>query len=448
MSQASGTSAPESTEDEQPFSTVGEKKRKKNQRSSTQTKKLNDTKSPEIRMNPPLLPPPQKNPQNKVTNTTSNNSQKKTINNHSQQMFHKINRKYQHGFYVSTTTDLPRTQMADIWMNHFPRSKDTILKTKKGFLIKSDGDKENIVKILQLLKNNKTINSFEENKEMNSTSQGFSTQGSYSVVISSVDPDITDEEISTELKNQKIEHRFCKRITSRATGKPTQLIRIITGNIKAFECLLAAGLFYKCRHYPVFPSTPPEPIPVPCARCNEFTHTTINCKSVTICNKCKGNHHTNSCTSPLPISCTACGEKDHVAWSIKCPKRPTKPIDGIPNVKIKSINKKSHQIKPSITKNNRVHTPITIHDNIIDTYIQKLNNPKNTDRQQLINKLKMRFIEAHNIDTTAVFSGNRLYILMFDLNEENSVVATEPIEGTQILATNDNTTPGPSRSIQ
>lgn len=77
MSQASGTSAPESTEDEQPFSTVGEKKRKKNQRSSTQTKKLNDTKSPEIRMNPPLLPPPQKNPQNKVTNTTSNNSQKK-----------------------------------------------------------------------------------------------------------------------------------------------------------------------------------------------------------------------------------------------------------------------------------------------------------------------------------------------------------------------------------
>jgi hypothetical protein len=61
---------------------------------------------------------------------------------------------------------------------------------------------------------------------------------------------------------------------------------------------------------------------------------------------------------------------------------------------------------------------------IINTYIAKLNNPKNTDRQELVTKLRKKFKTEYNIDTTAVFSGNRLYILMFDLELPHSTSPT------------------------
>lgn len=70
---------------------------------------------------------------------------------------------------------------------------------------------------------------------------------------------------------------------------------------------------------------------------------------------------------------------------------------------------------------------------IVDTYINKLNKPANTDREKLIIKLKKRFIEQYNIDTTPIFSGNRLYIFMINMDDsDNQDIATEPIEGYQI----------------
>jgi DNA topoisomerase IB len=75
---------------------------------------------------------------------------------------------------------------------------------------------------------------------------------------------------------------------------------------------------------------------------------------------------------------------------------------------------------------------------IIDTYIDKINNPKHTNREELIQKLRKKFIKQYNIDTSAVFSGNRLYILMFDINSPQSISPTEPTHGTgtQIHADN------------
>ena len=96
---------------------------------------------------------------------------------------------------------------------------------------------------------------------------------------------------------------------------------------------------------------------------------------------------------------------------------------------IKLHNKKSAEIPTIITKNTKIHAPLTIHDHIINTYINKINKPTQTNREDLIKKLKKRFVDEFQIDTVAVFSGNRLYILMFDLENPNNTSPTEPVHG-------------------
>lgn len=67
-------------------------------------------------------------------------------------------------------------------------------------------------------------------------------------------------------------------------------------------------------------------------------------------------------------------------------------------------------------------------NDIINTYIRKLNKPKNINREELLYKLKKRFITEYKIGTTAVFSGNRLYILMFDMEDPNKPSPTELVD--------------------
>ena len=183
------------------------------------------------------------------------------------------------------------------------------------------------------------------------------------------------------------------------------------------------------RRYRIEPSRPPPPIPQPCGKCASFEHETDKCKATIKCSKCLGQHPTQKCTSPLPPKCSSCSAEDHTAWSLKCPNRPTAPIPGIPNMPIKCNNKKSADLPPHITKKTRIHSPLTIHDYIITTYVNKINQPSHTNREDLIKKLKKRFTEDFQIDTTAVFSGNRLYILMFDLADPDGTSPTEPTHG-------------------
>ena len=79
---------------------------------------------------------------------------------------------------------------------------------------------------------------------------------------------------------------------------------------------------------------------------------------------------------------------------------------------VKNINKKTREIEDLTKKMTRIHTHITIHDDIVNTYCRKLNKPKNTNRNELLHKIKKRFISQYNVDTTVVFTGNRFYVLM------------------------------------
>lgn len=149
------------------------------------------------------------------------------------------------------------------------------------------------------------------------------------------------------------------------------------------------------------------------------------------CLKCGENHATTKCTTSLLPKCKSCGSEDHQAWSFKCPNRPTAPIQGLPNIPIRTLNKKSHEIDNVNKKTSRIHSSITVHDIIINKYINKLNKPHNTNRQEVIEKLRKRFIDEYNVETSVTFvGGNKIYILMFDMDNKDFNSLTEPTTGT------------------
>ena len=223
-----------------------------------------------------------------------------------------------------TSNSTSRIQLAEHWEKNNPNTSDIIIKTSKGFIIKSNTNPEDFKIQLNSLVNDKIIENFSvsdtnakqtlPNPSLNSTANQ-----SFSVVIATVEPEISDEVMINHLKLSNYTIRFCKRITSRATGKATSLMRIITSCASTFEKLLNEGVYFKYKHYPVFPSKPPPPLPVACGKCNNFDHITANCNAQIKCNKCQGNHPTVKCTSPLPIKCMKCNTTDHVPWSTKCP---------------------------------------------------------------------------------------------------------------------------------
>lgn len=196
------------------------------------------------------------------------------------------------------------------------------------------------------------------------------------------------------------------------------------------------GLYLLSTHYRASPSTSPPPLPQPCSKCAQFRHVTENCPNKTQCSKCDGKHRTEKCTTTLTMKCTACNTTEHVAWSIQCPERPVKPIEGIPNTRIKTLNRKSKHVDANLEQDNRIHEPITTHDFIINVYTHKINKPSTTNRAELIQKLKGRFIKEFNMDAIVVFFGNWMYVLMVDLEKPEEPSPTQIISQARCAVTN------------
>lgn len=428
------TGQEESEKKDSNFTIVTRNKRKKRTKGREDpAKKVDNKKSPEIRLQEPQLPINSETTHeaNVTMETDTSEVNNPTTQTTTKQLhFYKT---YENLFHITALPNTTRLQIADQWMKLFPNGRDIITQTTQGFIIKSNNSKDNLIKALKHMKETKQINTFCETSTNTSTPNKTRTHlESFSAVISHVEIEIKEEDISKLLMTNQITHRYCKRIISRKTNQPSLFIRIITSEVQSYERLIKEGIFFKCRHYTAKPSYPPDPIPIPCAKCSQFTHTTIKCNSPIICSKCGQEHKESDCTTSLPPRCSACQSTEHVAWSLKCPKRPVKPIEGIPNIKIRSINKKTADMDIEKVGKSRIHRAITIHDHIIETYINKINKPKNTERQQLIQKLQRRFIDNYNISTVPTFVGNRLYILMIDLENENKTVDTEPAEGVQL----------------
>ena len=370
------------------------------------------------------------------TNSIKNSNHSIVMNSISQQKF--LNTIF---INLSDNANTSRVKLANLWHDANPDSTDVIIKTKNNFILKSNNDIELIRNKLNELMHNNLILNFKIAKNNSSSPQYNSTPPSqqsvsFSLVLANVDREINDDDLSNWLRSQNLIFRYCRRIISRATGKPTFLIRLITNCTVSFQKVLNEGIFYMCRHYPAYPSKPPPPLPVPCAKCNLFTHITANCDTPVKCDKCNGSHSTSKCSSTLPIKCSSCNSSDHPPWSTKCPNHPKVAVSGLPTTKIKNINKRSSELPANLTTS-RIHTPITVHDHIIDTYTTEINDNKLTNRDELIRKLQQRFLDLYKIETTAVFSGSRLYVLMFDILENKPSSPTQPnSQATQIIVQN------------
>lgn len=190
----------------------------------------------------------------RTDNVSTKNTTPKQTANSSLKMKEIINRRYKNLYYINTNKTFNRFEMADLWTKTRGNPNDVMLQTKKGFLLKSNSDKKVLIERLEKLKSEKNITKYEETAERELRAKDDNLTASYSAVIATVEQEVSDEELSSYLNHIEIEHRYCKRIVSKKTGKNTYLIRIITGCIRSFEKLLNEGLFYKNKHYPVYTS--------------------------------------------------------------------------------------------------------------------------------------------------------------------------------------------------
>lgn len=85
-----------------------------------------------------------------------------------------------------------RLQMADLWESVRPSNSDVILKTKKGFLLKSDTPKLIINNTLKSLQNHKKITTYSETSPYNNSHTKAIPLQSYSCVITSVELDVSN----------------------------------------------------------------------------------------------------------------------------------------------------------------------------------------------------------------------------------------------------------------
>lgn len=347
---------------------------------------------------------------------------------------------FSYAFLVTAKPAVTRVQLAIRW-EELNTNMDIIIKQCDHFLIKTNNENQ-ATETLQRLQKENLITTFKQHKtDTKITTQQFRTNRSvtpsYSVVATGVDLDITDEMFLRHLEKMDLQIRFCKRIISRERNNPTLLVRLITGDLKTYEKLMNDRIVHFLgRVFRIVESKPPPPIPAPCSKCNSFDHRSEDCKTPIKCNKCLGRHSTSTCSSPLPVKCVACNSDDHAAWSLKCPKRPTAPIEGIPNVRIKCLNKRTAEVSETVTKESRIHKPITTHDFIINTYKHEINKTTNINREELLKKLRKQFTEDYDIDTSVVFFGGHMYILMFDLLLPNRQSATEPQDQLKQTITN------------
>ena len=86
-------------------------------------------------------------------------------------------------------------------------------------------------------------------------------------------------------------------IISRASGKPTKLIRVITDSTNHVLAAQKDGvkigwLIYRCE-----PSKEPPHVKQ-CFKCQKYEHSAIECKNEQRCLRCSGQHTVKQCAEP------------------------------------------------------------------------------------------------------------------------------------------------------
>lgn len=147
------------------------------------------------------------------------------------------------------------------------------------------------------------------------------TDDSNHAILKNVPLEYTDDEllklIESECDQIGENIKYCKRIISAETGRPTSLIRLICKDKDTAEVLLKEGLkigslVFRCER-PL-----PRPTPIRCYKCQEFNHTSYQCQNTQKCAKCGEEHRTKDCQKTKDeYRCINCGER-HAVWAKTC----------------------------------------------------------------------------------------------------------------------------------
>ena len=114
-------------------------------------------------------------------------------------------------------------------------------------------------------------------------------------VIVNVHQSIQKNEVKVELLNNNAMNVIkVLRITSRATGKPPKLIRVITDSSNHVTAAVKHGVKIGWVLHHCEPSKEPPHV-TQCFNCQKFGHSTSDCKDELRCLRCAGKHTVKSC---------------------------------------------------------------------------------------------------------------------------------------------------------
>lgn len=128
-----------------------------------------------------------------------------------------------------------------------------------------------------------------------------------SVVIKNIPLSLTEEEITSELKNLNIPVLRVVRLLSKDKS-PMPLCAVDVEDSDLGAEIFNLEFFFHCKVH-VEMKRKPKSIPQ-CTRCQRFGHTKNYCKLDPRCVKCTGNHHFSQCQKKQndPVQCVNCNE--------------------------------------------------------------------------------------------------------------------------------------------
>ena len=126
-----------------------------------------------------------------------------------------------------------------------------------------------------------------------------------SVLITGVDPCVSEEEIGEELKSQEINFKSLNRMKAQ-TGDPTFKVKVDLLDPKLKEKMINGGIYigysrHRVVEFKVLPSV------LVCYNCQDFGHHAKDCKKETICVRCGDEHKVADCTRDRPVCCHCFG---------------------------------------------------------------------------------------------------------------------------------------------
>ena len=127
-------------------------------------------------------------------------------------------------------------------------------------------------------------------------------------VIVNVHHNISEDEIKAELlNNNAMNVSKITRITSRATGQPTKLIRVITDSNNHVSAAQKHGVKIGWQLYRCEASREPHHVRQR-FKCQQFGHSSKECSNATRCLRCSQEHSVKECTVQKEnAKCSNCG---------------------------------------------------------------------------------------------------------------------------------------------